>query len=122
MRVVIIEDLITKTWTEEKTERFQYDLKEKIKISKISDFSIFSYTLEIFWPRILTMVVAQDLKLPQKQNERKTKRLNYDLEQKRKFPRFPSFRFCPIPKIENSEIYESFVLFNYLKLYLMLLH
>ena len=26
------------------------------------------------------------------------------------FPRFPSFRFCPIPKIENSEISESFLL------------
>ena len=32
------------------------------------------------------------------------------LEEKRKFPMFPSFRFCPIPKIENSEISESFVL------------
>ena len=31
-------------WTERKTERFRYDLKEKIKISEISEFSIFPYT------------------------------------------------------------------------------
>ena len=30
------------------------------------------------------------------------------------FPRFPSFRFCPIPKIENSEILESFLLLKFL--------
>ena len=36
------------------------------------------------------------------------------LEEKRKFPRFPSFRFCPIPKIENSEISESFLLLQIL--------
>ena len=31
-------------WTERKTERFQYDLKEKIKISEIFEFSILPYT------------------------------------------------------------------------------
>ena len=30
--------------TERKTERFRYDLKEKIKISEISEFSILPYT------------------------------------------------------------------------------
>ena len=30
------------------------------------------------------------------------------------FPRFPSFRFCPIPKMENSEISESFLLLKLL--------
>ena len=39
-----------------------------------------------------------------KWTETKTERFRYDLEQKRKFPRFPSFQFCPIPKIENLEI------------------
>ena len=29
------------------------------------------------------------------------------LEEKRKFPMFPSLRFCPILKIENSETSES---------------
>ena len=31
-------------WTELKTGRFRYDLKEKIKISEISEFSILPYT------------------------------------------------------------------------------
>ena len=31
-------------WTERKTEKFLYDLKEKIKISEISKFSILPYT------------------------------------------------------------------------------
>ena len=31
--------------------------------------------------------------------------------------RFPSFRFCPIPKIENSEISESFLLLIFLEVY-----
>ena len=30
------------------------------------------------------------------------------------FPRFPSFRFCPVPKIQNSEISESFILIKFL--------
>ena len=33
------------------------------------------------------------------------------------FPRFPSFRFCPIPKIENAEILESFLLLKILVVY-----
>ena len=36
------------------------------------------------------------------------------LEEKRKFPRFPSFRFCPIPKVENLEISESVLLLQFL--------
>ena len=32
---------------------------------------------------------------------------------KGKFPRFPSFRFRPIPKIENSEISEILFTLNY---------
>ena len=35
-------------------------------------------------------------------------------EKKRKLPRFPSFRLCPAPKIENSEISESVLLFQIL--------
>ena len=30
-------------------------------------------------------------------------------KKKRKLPKFPTFRFCPIPKIEKSEISESFL-------------
>ena len=36
---------------------------------------------------------------------------------KKKIPRFPSFRFCLIPKIENSEISESFLLLQFLVVY-----
>ena len=38
-------------------------------------------------------------------------------EVKENFPRFPSFRFCPIPKLENSEILESFLLLKFLVVY-----
>ena len=38
-------------------------------------------------------------------------------KKKRQFPRFPSFRFCPIPKIENLEISESFILLKSLVVY-----
>ena len=58
----------------------------------------------------MTLIVIQYLKAPKKSIETKTKRFQYDLEQKGKFPRFPSFRFCSILKIENSEISESSIL------------
>ena len=35
-------------------------------------------------------------------------------KKKIKFLRFPSFRFCPKPKIKNSEISESFLLLQVL--------
>ena len=38
-------------------------------------------------------------------------------KKKRQFLRFPSFRFCPIPKIENLEISESVVLLKSLVVY-----
>ena len=45
LRVVVNQDLkTTKIWTKKKTERFQYDLKEKIKIFDISKFLILLYT------------------------------------------------------------------------------
>ena len=74
---------------------FDFDLYPRSKTQKSRTFCL---------PRILTLVVTQDLKTPKKWAETKTKRFKYDLEQKQKFPRFLSFRFHPIPKIENSEI------------------
>ena len=64
----------TKMWTERKTERFQYDLK---KINKtFRDFRVFDFALyqisktwksrKFCLPRILTLVVAQDLNTPKK--------------------------------------------------------
>ena len=38
-------------------------------------------------------------------------------KEKIQFPRFPSFRFCPIPKIENSEISKSFISIKFLVVY-----
>ena len=38
-------------------------------------------------------------------------------EVKENFPRFPRFRFCPIPKFENSEILESLLLLKFLVVY-----
>ena len=37
-------------------------------------------------------------------------------KKKYQFSRFPSFQFCPIPKIKNSEISESFLLLKFLVL------
>ena len=74
---------------------FDFDLYPISKTQKSRKFCLL---------RILTLIVTQDIKTPKKWAETKTKRSRYDLEKKRKFPRFPSFQFCPILKIENSEI------------------
>ena len=42
--------------------------------------------------------------------------MHYDLRKIVKFPRFPSFLFCPILKIENLEVSESFLLLQILTL------
>ena len=47
----------------------------------------------------------------------KKKNVNFIMwfeKKKCQFPRFPSFRCCAIPKIENSEISESFLLLKFL--------
>ena len=108
-------------WTGRKTERYQYDLNEKLKFR---DFRVFGFALyprsktrksrKFRLPWIMTLIIIQDLKITKKSIETKTKRFQYDLEQKGKFPRFPSFRFCSIPKIENSEISENSLLIQIL--------
>ena len=75
---------MTKIWTEGKTEIFRYDLKEKIKISEISEFSILPYTQDrklgnlgnFFLPWIMTLIIIQDLKIPKKSIETKLKGSN----------------------------------------------
>ena len=89
----------------------------KRKKENFRDFRVFDFPLyprsqtrkcgKFRLPRIMTLIVIQDLKRPKKSIETKNKRFQYYLEQKEIFPRFPSFRFCSIPKIENSEISES---------------
>ena len=122
LRVVITQDLkTTKIWTERKIERFRYELKEKIKISKIFDFDLYPRwktrkSRKFYLPRILTLVVTQDLKTPKKWAETKTEKFRYDLEQKQKFPRFPSFRFRLIPKIETRKSWKvlfCFIIYNF---------
>ena len=62
----------------------------------------------------MTLILIKDLKIPKKSIQAKTKMFQYDLEQKGKFPRFSSFRFYSIPKIENSKISENSILIQIL--------
>ena len=80
---------------------FDFALYPRSKAQKSQKFHL---------PRIMTLIVIQDLKAPKKSIATKTKRFQYDLEQKEKFRRLPSFLFCTIPKIENSEIPENSLL------------
>ena len=61
---------------------FDFSLYPRSKTGKSREFRL---------PRIMTLIVIQDLKTPKKSNETKAKMFQYDLEQKGKFPRFPSF-------------------------------
>ena len=42
------------------------------------------------------------------------KTLKIAMTKKKKFPRFPSFRFWPVPEMKNLEISESFRLLQFL--------
>ena len=93
-------------------------LQEEVKISEVSEFSILSYTQNQQLGNLGKCSFTSNfdsscnLRFRNDKNELRQKLKGQDmlLEQKRKFLRFPSFRFCPIPKIENSEISESFLL------------
>ena len=80
----------------------------KIENSEISE----SFLLLKF----LVLYETQNLKTDWKMTPKK-KTLAFSCRLRREkcqFPRFPSFRFCPIPKIENSEILERFLLLKFL--------
>ena len=63
--------------------------------------------------QFLVAYETEDLKT-RKYLRKKTTTLQCGLIRKKyQFPRFPSFRFCPIPKIENSEILLSFILLQF---------
>ena len=99
-----------------------YQKNENCRGFQVFDFALYprsktGKSWKYCLPRILTLVVTQDLKTPKKWTKTKTKSFIYDLEQKQKIPRFLSFRFCHIPKSENSEIWKGFVLFNISYLY-----
>ena len=66
----------------------------------------------------MTLIVIQDLKTLKKSIEIKTKRFQYDLEQRGKFPTFPSFRFCSNThdrKYENLRKFSFHLNFDSLK-------
>ena len=93
-------------------------LEEKKKISEISEFSILSHTQnrKLRNLRKCSFTSSFDsncnLRFRNDKNElrQKLKALKWIKKKKRKLTRFPSFRFCCIPKIENSEILESVLL------------
>ena len=83
----------------------------KIENSEISEnFLLLKY---------LVVYETQNLKTDWKMTPKK-KTLTFSCGLRRgkcQFPRFPSFPFCPIPKIENSKISESFLLLKFLVVY-----
>ena len=92
-------------------------LEEKKKISEVSEFSIFpciqNRKLRNLGKCSFTSNFDNscNLRFRNHGNEfrKKLKGQNMSLEEKRKLSRFLSFQFCPIPKIKNSEISESFL-------------
>ena len=90
-------------------------LEEKKKISEISEFSILPYTQNRkLWNLGKCSFPSNfdsscNLRFRKDKNELRKKLKSQDmlLEEKKKIPRFPSFRLCPTPKIKNSEISES---------------
>ena len=107
----------TKIWTEWKTERFQYDLKEKIQISEVSEFLILLYTqnrkLGNLGKFYFTSTFSSSIWNPRSKHQKKTWHKIYNfwcglIREILKFPSFPNFPFGPMNRIEISEISESF--------------
>ena len=93
-------------------------LEEKYKISEASEFSILPYTQNWKLGNLGKCSFTSNfdsscnLRFRNNKNElrQKLKVIKWIEKKKIKLPRFPSFRFCSIPKIENSEIWESVLL------------
>ena len=93
-------------------------LEEKKKISEVSKFSILPYTQNRKLGDLGKCSFTSDfdsccnLRFRNDKNELRQKRkvIKGIKKKERELPRFPSFRFCSIPKIENSEISESVLL------------
>ena len=90
-------------------------LEEKKKISEISEFSILPYTQNRKLGNLGKCSFTSNfdsscnLRFRRDKNELRKNLKSQDmlLEEKKKIPRFLSFRLCPTPKIKNSEISES---------------
>ena len=98
-----------------KTKRSRYGLRRKMKISEVSEFSILPYTKNRKLGNLenISLLSNSDssynsrFKNDKNTNWAKNGKVLIRLKRKKeKFLRFPSFRFCPIPKIENSEMSE----------------
>ena len=93
-------------------------LEEKKKVSEISEFSILPYTQNRKLGDLGKCSFTSDfdsccnLRFRNDKNELRQKRkvIKGIKKKERELPRFPSFRFCSIPKIENSKISESVLL------------
>ena len=98
-------------------------LKEKNKMPEVSDFSVLPYIqnrkIGNLGKCFLTLKLDSCCNLSSettKMNWVKNLKVKKCIKKKEiKFPRFPSFRFCSIPKIENLEISESVALLQILK-------
>ena len=90
-------------------------LEEKQKNSEVSEFSILPYTQNRKLGNLGKCSFTSNfesccnLRFRNDKNELRQKRkfIKWIKKKKRKLPTFLSFRFCSIPKIENSEISES---------------
>ena len=97
-------------------------LKEKNKISEVSEFLILSYTQNRKLGNlgecsfISNFDICCNIRFRNDKNELRQKLnfIKWIKKKKGKRPRFPSFRFCSIPKIENMEILESVLLLQIL--------
>ena len=99
--------------------------KRKMPISEVSEFSILPYTQNRKLGNLGKCSFTSNfesccnLRFRNDKNELRQK-LNvtkWIKKKKRKLPRFPSFRFCSIPKIENSEISERVLLLQILTVF-----
>ena len=88
--------------------------KKKKTISEVSEFLILAYTQNIKLRNLWKFYLLKFWVVYETQNQKNNlKEKTFNLKmwfQKNKcpFPRFPSFRFCPILEIENFETSESF--------------
>ena len=94
------------------------DEEEKKKTSEVSEYFILPYTQKRKHGNLgkcsftSNFESCYNLRFRKDKNElrQKLKVIKWIKKKKRKPPRFSSFRFCCIPKIENSEISESVLL------------
>ena len=89
-------------------------MMKKLKFSRFPSFR-FCYIPEIRNLEISECFLLLQFSVSQKTQDSKNKKMKvWFNKKKKKFPCFPSFQFCPLPEIENSEISESFLLLQVL--------